>query len=142
MAITFHPKVGQILLCDFSVGFKEPEMVKSKRPVIVVALSKSSLVTVIPLSTKEPENLLLCHYKVPKKSMPQLGNFQEKDSWLKGDMLYSVGFHRLDLIKLNKRDPNTKKRIYYNQRFGRDQMKEVYKCMLHGLNLGVLGQHL
>jgi len=28
MPISFYPKIGQILLCDFSVGFEEPEMVK------------------------------------------------------------------------------------------------------------------
>lgn len=142
MAIKFHPRVGQILLCDFSVGFKEPEMVKSKRPVLVVAPNRADLVTVIALSTREPAPLLPCHYKIPKKSMPQLGRFQEKDTWLKGDMIYTVGFHRLDLIRLNKKDPNTGKRLYYNNKLGREQMKEVYKCMLYGLNLGSLGQHL
>lgn len=74
--------------------------------------------------------------------MPQLGNFQENDSWVKGDMIYTVGFHRLDLIRLGKRDKNTGKRLYYTNRFGRVQMREIYKCVLHGLNLGSLCQYL
>ena len=82
------------------------------------------------------------HYQIPKNSMPQLGRFQEKGTWLKGDMIYTVGFHRLDLIMLGKRDPRTGKRLYFNNRLGRDQMKEIYSCVLHGLNLGQLSQHL
>ena len=38
MAITFHPKPGQILMCDFTYGFREPEMIKN-RPVIVLTPS-------------------------------------------------------------------------------------------------------
>ena len=145
MAIKFHPKVGQILLCDFSVGFKEPEMVKRNRPVLVISpaiTGRTELVTVIALSTREPEPKLSYHYKIPKSSMPQLGRFQEKDTWLKGDMIYTVGFHRLELIRLNKKNQSTGKRLYFQNRLGRDQMREVYKCMLHSLNLGYLHAHL
>ncbi|EHN5985923.1 type II toxin-antitoxin system PemK/MazF family toxin, partial [Salmonella enterica] len=49
MPITHHPKPGQILLCDFSQGFKEPEMIKPSRPVIVLSGSmpgRANLVTV------------------------------------------------------------------------------------------------
>jgi len=144
MAINFHPKPGAILECDFSSGFKEPEMVK-KRPVIVLTPSlkgRHRLVTVVCLSTKEPDNKCLFHYKLPKASMPQLGRFQQSDSWVKADMIYSVGFHRLDLIRLGKKDPNTGKRLYYDRRLGREQMKEIYRCVLHGLNLGHLGKHI
>jgi len=144
VAIKFHPKVGQILLCDFSVGFKAPEMLKSNRPVLVVSppiSGRSGLVTILALSTSTPSPVMPYHYKIPKNSMPQLGRFQEKDTWLKADMIYTVGFHRLDLIRLNKRD-SSGKRVYFQNRLGRGQMSEVYKCMLHGLNLGYLHEHL
>jgi uncharacterized protein YifN (PemK superfamily) len=36
MAITFHPEPRMVLVCDFTTGFKEPEMVKV-RPVIVLS---------------------------------------------------------------------------------------------------------
>ena len=145
MAIEFHPRVGQILLCDFSRGFKEPEMVKNRRPVVVVSKAiagRSNLVTILALSTRTPEPIRPYHYKIPKNSMPQLGRYQENDTWLKGDMVYTVGFHRLDLIRLNKRHPATGKRQYFQNRLDREQMREVYKCMLHGLNLGQLGKYL
>lgn len=144
MAITFHPKPGQILLCDFSPGFKEPEMVKSKRPVVVLTgaiCGRPNLVTIVPLSTVEPEPCRLYHYRIPKQSMPQVGKLQEQDSWLKGDMIYTVGFHRLNLILLGKKGSGGK-RLYFTDRLGRDQMKLIYQCVLHGLNLGKLSPHL
>ena len=145
MAITFHPQPGQILLCDFSKGFKEPEMVKSHRPVVVLTppiVGRANLVTVLALSTKEPNNIMPFHYQIPSKSMPQLGRFQDNNTWVKGDMIYTVGFHRLDLIRLGKKDNRTGKRLYFKQKLGREQMSEIYKCVLHGLNLGGLGEHL
>lgn len=61
---------------------------------------------------------------------------------MKGDMIYTVGFHRLDLIRLRKKDKVTGKRLYFKQKLGRDQMREIYKCALHGINLGGLGEPL
>jgi mRNA interferase MazF len=144
MTITFHPKPGQILFCDFSSGFKEPEMVKNNRPVIILTgaiKGRSNLVTVVPLSTVEPTLPQLYHYKIPKQSMPMLGMFQENDSWIKGDMLYTVGFHRLNRVLLGKKNVDGK-REYFNSRLGREQMRQVYQCVLHGLNLGNLGKYL
>lgn len=140
MAITIHPKPGQILLCDFSHGFKEPEMVKSERPVIILTgaiKGRANLVTIAPLSTVEPAPIQPYHYRIPKQSMPMVGTFQQNDSWLKGDMIYTVGFHRLNLIRLGKRKPDGK-REYFTNRLGSEQMKQVYQCILHGLNLSKL----
>ncbi len=105
MAIQFHPSAGQILLCDFSSGFKEPEMVKNHRSVIVLMppiSGRSNLVTILALSTNCPSPIMSYHYKLPKASMPQVGRFQGKDTWVKADMIYTVGFHRFDLIRLGK----------------------------------------
>lgn len=145
MAITFHPSPGQILLCDFSKGFKEPEIVKSGRPVIVLTPNlkgRTGLVTVIPLSTQAPAQIMPYHYKLPKSCMPQIGFFQNKDSWVKGDLIYTVGFHRLNLILLGKRDPTTNKRLYYKDKLSAEYMREIYSCVLHGLDLGALSRHL
>ncbi len=90
MTITFHPRPGQILLCDFEPGFKEPEMVKKNRPVVVLTGSiqgRSQLVTIAALSHTEPDPPRPYHYKIPKQSMPMIGRFQDEDCWLKGDMI-------------------------------------------------------
>jgi len=120
-------------------------MIKSGRPVIVLTppiKGRNNLVTVISLSTKEPPTIMPYHYRIPKASMPQLGRFQKCDTWVKGDMIYTAGFHRLDLIKLGTKDRNTGKRLYFKNALGRNQMSDIYKCVLHGLNLGHLGAHL
>lgn len=144
MPITLHPNPGQILFCDFSQGFKEPEMVKNKRPVIILTgaiRGRAKLATIVPLSTVKPAIIQPYHYLIPKQSMPMLDIFQRNDSWLKGDMIYTVGFHRLDLIQLGTRDANGK-RQYYKTRLGREQMKQIYQCVMHGLNLPNLVPHI
>lgn len=143
MAISIHPKSGQILMCDFSNGFKKPEMIK-KRPIVVLAEAiqgRNNLVTVVPLSTVEPVPIQPYHYKILKSSMPMVKNLQLSDSWVKGDMIYTVGFHRLDLIPCGEKDASGKRK-YFKQRLGPDQMKLIYSCVLHGLNLGHLQAHL
>jgi len=146
MALTYHPQPGTILLCDFSAGFKEPEMIKSKRPVIVLprpnSSSSSKLVTIVPLSTVKPHKVMSYHFLLANKFLPQTSMFHEKKSWVKGDMIYTVGFHRLDLIKLGKKDKQTGKRVYYTNRLSRDNMKEILKCVLNGLALGKLVEYL
>lgn len=143
MPLPFHPEPGTILMCDFSSGFKAPEMVK-KRPVVVVSPKRkycAGLCTVVALSTVTPTTIEDWHYQLPAASMPKTPRFQANDSWVKGDMIYRVGFDRLEMIKMGK-DPRTGKRQYFKQRLGRGQMQRVYACLLHGLNLGHLEPHL
>jgi len=143
MPITIHPRPGQILYCDFSKGFRPPEIVKM-RPVIVLTPAmdgRADLVTVVAVSSVRPEPKYPFHYLLPKASLPMLRDFQAAESWVKGDMIYAVGFHRLNLIRLGARGPNGK-RLYFQSRLGRTQMREIYSCVLHGLKLGMLSAHI
>ncbi len=132
-----------ILHCDFSKGFEPPEMVK-RRPVVIISSElkgRKGLVTIVPISTVEPNPIEKFHYQLPKASLPMLPFFQDKDNWIKGDMLYTVAFHRLDLIQLGTRNAQGK-RNYFSQRLGREQMKAIYECVLYGINLPDLAKHL
>jgi len=143
MPITIHPRPGQILWCDFSKGFKAPEAIK-KRPVIILTPSmqgRHQLTTVVVLSTTQPEHIHKFHCQLPKACLPMLGEFQKGGSWLKGDLVYSVGFHRLDLIKTGGRNSNGK-RAYFTNRLSRERMREIYTCVLYGMSLGNLAQHI
>lgn len=143
MALLFHPKPGMILECDFTTGFVAPEMVK-RRPVIVVSpalAGRDRLATVIAISSKRPPTEQDYHFLLPKNALPQLGIFQAHESWVKGDMVYTASFDRLNLYLLNKRGPNGK-RQYFQNRLGRDNMREVYRCVLNGLGLRGLVPHL
>jgi uncharacterized protein YifN (PemK superfamily) len=107
MAIMIHPRPGQILICDFSLGFKEPGMVK-KRPVVALTPSmqgRGQLVTVVALSSMKPNPVQKFHCLLPKASLPMSGKFQSNETWVKGDMVYAVVFHRLDLIKVGVTRP-------------------------------------
>lgn len=141
MAIAEHPTPGTILQCDFNQGFREPEMVKL-RPVIVVSPRigiRASLCTVVALSTTPPIIKMPYHYKI-EIDPPLPLRWGNGETWVKGDMIYSVGFHRLDLIRLGK--DRVGKRIYRFDILSGEQMREVKTCILRALGMSNLTQHL
>lgn len=83
-------------MCDFE-GFIEPEMVK-KRPVVVIARSRtnSKLVTVVPLSTTEPDEMAAHHYQLPRNPVPAS---KGKKCWAKCDMVATLSIMRMDRLK-------------------------------------------
>ena len=130
-------------MCDFGTGFKQPELVKT-RPVIVLTPrmdGRKNLVTVVGLSTVAPDPVRPFHCRLPSKSLPKLRDFRVDETWVKGDMVYAVGFHRLNLIRLPGRGC-AGKRQYFLERLSRERMRKVYQCVLHGLSLGDLAKFL
>ena len=103
MALTFRPRPGTLLFCDFATGFKPPEMTK-KRPVVVISPRRrrlmSKVVTVVPLSTAAPNPVEPFHHRMNPRSVPvELGT---RESWAKCDMLYTVSLERLDRVLVNQ----------------------------------------
>ena len=113
MAITFIPKPGMVLMCDFgpvetdvqAPGLMKgplqvpPEMTK-RRFVVVLTPSKKAFGTciVVPLSTKVPSPILKHHHRIKSGKYSFLNG---KDSWIKADMLTVVSLARLDRVKDN-----------------------------------------
>ncbi len=98
MPLNFHPKIGTIVICDYSTGFIAPEMVKI-RPVVVVSprfRSRSSLCTVIPLSSTVPKPFEGYHYALSSGAYPPA----QGPMWAKCDMIATVSLSRLDRIKV------------------------------------------
>ena len=60
--------------------------------------------------------------------------------WVKGDMINTVAFHRLDFASFGK-DP-TGRRIYYRHRLSADQIKYVRRLVLSSIGLISLTKHL
>jgi len=87
-----------VLMCDFSTGFKPPEMVKV-RPVIVVSPQRHNRDTciVVPLSSTEPDPIESFHHKLDPLSLPS--KLRAETSWVKGDMITAVALHRLDRVR-------------------------------------------
>lgn len=101
MTINFYPKVGMVLMCDFR-GYEMPEMVKM-RPVVVISpnhMVHRGLVSVVPLSTTAPRLIKEYHCKLDSNPVPGQGAVEV---WAKCDLLATVGFKRLDRIRLANR---------------------------------------
>jgi len=94
--LTFHPGPGTIVICDFSAGFRPPEMVKV-RPVVVISPRRRSvqLVTVVPLSSVAPVPAEPWHYQLPPGAYPPARGA----IWAKCDVVATVGLARLDRVK-------------------------------------------
>jgi mRNA interferase MazF len=100
--IQFHPRAGQILVCDFS-GFQPPEMNKV-RPIIVVSPKlphRSDIVSVVPLSTTAPIHNLPFVVRLSKNYHPD--ETDDLPCWAKCDMLMNIGIWRLSGFKIGRR---------------------------------------
>jgi len=141
MPIHEHPEQGTILVCDFDNSFKEPEMVKPRCVIVLTPKIKARprLCTVVCLSTTPPDRVMPYHCQIDIR--PQLPRPWDSDQiGVKGDMIYAVGFHRLDLIRLGK--DRGGKRIYRMEAISPEQLKQVKTCVLRGLGMSVLTKHL
>ena len=101
MPITFHPRPGTVLICDFSTGFQPPEMVKRRHVVVVSPRRRhhSGLCLVVPFSTVAPNPVEAFHHVISVGTYPFF--HPHRDVWAKGDMLTCVAFRRLDRVLLN-----------------------------------------
>ncbi|MBQ9240230.1 MAG: type II toxin-antitoxin system PemK/MazF family toxin [Duodenibacillus sp.] len=129
MALKFFPNRGDVLICDFS-GFNEPEMTK-RRPVVVMTPRRRygpGLVTVVPLSTTAPDPVQIWNTQL---FIPMPAPYDKDACWVKGDMLYSVSFERLNPFRAGK--DSAGKRIYETVSLSPEQLAEVEKCVLNGL---------
>lgn len=137
MPIKQHPKAGTVILCDFAGGFREPEMVK-RRPVVVVSpriRARPGLCTVVALSRTEPRPVMPYHARIDLR--PELPAPWTNDGiWVKGDMINAVGFHRLDLIRLGRKDSGG--REYLLDPLPAETLAIIRRCVLEALGLGSL----
>lgn len=133
MPIKHHPYTGMILRCDFS-GLKPPEMVKI-RPVLVISprperLSKKTCI-VVALSTTPPERIEKYHLKIELPS--KLPDNLSRECWLKGDMVYSLSFERMDLYRY-ARDHEGKRKYYYD-RVSADIIQKARKAVAYAIGV-------
>lgn len=133
MPLKIHPNVGTIVQCLFEPGFKAPEMVK-KRAVIVVSprlRKRDGLCAVVPLSTTAPDVPMPYHYKI-KIEPPLPAPYEAEEHWVKGDMVNTVGFHRLTPLYLGRENS---KRKYIFPVISKEQLEIVRNCVREGLGI-------
>jgi mRNA interferase MazF len=130
MSINFHPRAGQLLMCDLT-GFREPEMVKV-RPVIVISPRlphRSNIVTVVPVSLSAPTHDLPFVYKLSRNYHP--GEKEDLDCWAKCDMLMNISRERLDGFKVGRRQ-------WKIPEVSISDLNGIRCGVLHGLGMGHL----
>lgn len=99
--ITFIPKRGAILVCNFDPGSLPPEMVKA-RPVVVLSIDEHNyrhgkrpgLCTVVPFSSTPPDSDKPSDVFIPAETYRSL----RQDSWARTAMMATVSHSRLDLV--------------------------------------------
>jgi len=140
MSLSYHPHTGTIVICDFH-GFIEPEMNK-RRPVIIVSpryRNSYKLCTIVPLSTTVPDPIMPYHYEITF-NCPLPPPFHSPVAWVKGDMLTTVSFDRVNLPH-NGKDMNGKRKYIINI-VDDSQLKKIRECILNAINLSHLTKYL
>jgi mRNA interferase MazF len=102
MSLRFYPRMGTVLVCDFS-AFVKPEMTKV-RPVVVVSPKlpyRSEIVAVVPLSTTAPRRELPYCYRLQTNYHPDEPD--DKPCWAKADMVVNIAPARLEGFKIGRR---------------------------------------
>jgi mRNA interferase MazF len=141
MVLKFHPKQGALVLVQFDRTFKEPEMVKA-RPCIVISKhmkARPDLLTVVPLSTTPPRPAMPWHCEI-EIDLELPPKWSSKTCWVKGDMVYAIGFHRADLFRLGKDQAG--RRMYQTAAISAAKFTQVQRCVLAAIGLSHLTKHL
>ncbi len=139
MPLTYHPSLGTIVICDFGIGFRVPEMVK-KRPAVVLSPQmhgRTGLCTIVPISTEAPKRPAAYHVHLENLVLPH--PYEDGPNWVKADMVFSASFARLDLFR-SPRDEG--KRCYKNVCLDAIDLKRVRCAVLAGIGLGHLTRHM
>ena len=127
MALLYQPKEGSVLICDFR-GYEVPEIIKI-RPVIVIRKPRTNqlLVTVVPLSTTAPQQVLEHHLQLDRHL-----HGANPICWAKCDIVATVSLGRLDRIKSKDRHG---KRTYKIAELTHDQFSAIKAAVRSALGL-------
>jgi mRNA interferase MazF len=102
VSLLFHPRAGQVFVCDFA-GFKAPEMIKP-RPVVVVSPRlpyRDGIVAIVPISLTAPRHQLPFCFRLSRNYHP--GESPDLPCWAKADMVMNIGSYRLSAFKIGRR---------------------------------------
>lgn len=121
-SISFVPSGGEMLLCDFSTGFRPPEIVKV-RPVVVVSKRGHNRQTciVVPASTVSPRSHQAFAVPLNAAKYP----FLDRSTWAKCTMPMTVSVHRL----FSFRDSSTGRNIDSRRATIASDDLEQIRCM-------------
>lgn len=119
--LPFHPSPGDILICDYTTGFRPPEMVKRRLCIVVSPKLKRrhNLVSVVPLSETEPQPVEAWHHQVALVSR----SWGDGPRWAACDMIATVAYERLS--RPHYRHPVTNSRLFERLSLSATDLAEV-----------------
>lgn len=123
--ICFWPKPGHILVCDFSIGFRPPEVIK-RRPVIVVsskAYHEARQCIVVVVSSRKPQKVQPYHLQLEPGFIP---NSKYTDAWVKCDLIHHVSYDRLDRFRVNRA-------TYVAPILPKEKLTHIRACIMHAI---------
>ena len=102
MSLSSKPRRGSLVIVNFEQGgaFIAPEMTKSGRPCVVIDaddLGRGRLVTVVPLSSREPDPVAPYHHRMSHYSFRDSPLDATVQRWAKCDMVQTVSLDRVNL---------------------------------------------
>lgn len=129
--LPFHPSPGDILICDYSTGFKPPEMVKRRLCIVISPKLKrrDNLASVVPLSETAPEPPEAWHHKVELVSQ----SWGDGPRWAACDMIATVCYSRLS--RPHFRHPVTNTRLFERLFLSADDLAAVRSKVAVALGL-------
>ena len=138
MPLQFPPRVGDIVECDWSRGFVEPEMVKKRLAVIISPRlpHRDRLCHVVPLSTTPPPAGIRYQCSVTLRDDPPMP-YQGRVKWAKADMINTVSYDRCNLPSF-PRYPRTNRRKYYQERLDHAELNKIKHALFDALGLASL----
>ena len=138
MPLLYYPSPGEIVVCRYDDQVIEPEMRKT-RPAVVVGprlRGRGRLVTVVPLSTTEPDSVQDYHCRIAlPRPLPK--PFETPVMWAKCDLVSSVSLDRLDRFR-QPRERDGGPRRWMSGRVSPDQLRDVKRAVLCGLGFAAL----
>ena len=116
-------------------------MVKTRLAIVLskAIQARAGLCTIVPLSTTEPRPKMPYHCQV-NPAFPLPAPWGNRPRWVKADMIYAAGFHRIDLLSLGTGADG--RRAYQTSTIPADDLARIQACVLEGLSLGRLTKHL
>ncbi|MBB3814899.1 uncharacterized protein YifN (PemK superfamily) [Xanthomonas arboricola] len=104
MGLSYHPKPGEIFMCEFPSEYLHGEMIK-KRPVIILNNKidgRPKLVNIVPISMTAPDPVCAHHVDINRMYLPKGLRDKAGDRWAKCDMVYTMSIERLELVRGHK----------------------------------------
>jgi len=108
-----------------------------RRPVIVLSnqmKTRPNLCTVVACSTTPPSKIMPYHYLLNIKP-PLPAPYDSPTQWIKGDMVYSFSFRRLNLPFIGKNPSG--KRKYDIRIVGKKDLSAIENCVKRGLGMKI-----